>query len=124
MVGRVYAIDRLDRRDARVHDVTGAARLAPPDEDVIDASVRLEVASGEGIVIRPGEPGPVAGPVPRVHENETGGRGGGAAGEHADLVGVGFGVEVAADDRWVRATRRLPHEPGQRPALRPHDDAL
>src|SRR5918994_2218461 len=89
MVGRVYAVDRFDRRDVRVHDVTGAAGLAPPDEDVIDAAVGLEVASGEGIVVRPGETGPVAGHVPRVDEHETWDRDRGAAGEHADLVGVG-----------------------------------
>ena len=73
---------------------------------------------------RPREPRPIAGDVPRVHEHEARDGNRSAAGEHADLIGVGLGVEVAAHDGRERSPRRLTHELGQRPDLRLTDVAL
>ena len=73
-----------------------------PVKHVVDAALLLVLDLGVGVGVRPGVAGAVdAGRRPGVAEHEAPAGHGGLAGEHADLVAVRLGVEVAAQDRRV-----------------------
>ena len=124
MVGRVHAVDRGTDRAARQH-VAGTASPGPADEHVVDAPIGLEIEAGVWVGVRPGEAGlDVSRRLPRVVEHETGHRHDGAAGEHADLLRVGHGIEIARDDRRHHTALALGDEPRQGPHLLLPDVAL
>ena len=95
-------------------DVADAAELRRADHHVVDAPVEVEAwrprtdssfdAGVSGLAV-------VAGGEPRVAEHHAGHRDRGLPGQHADLVAVRLGVEVAAQHRRERAGPVLAHEP-------------
>src|SRR5262249_60780442 len=71
MIGRVGSVHRLANEPARRH-MAHAAPFRPADEDVVDATVRLEVKPRPAIVVRPREAGPaVPSHLPGVREAEA-----------------------------------------------------
>src|SRR5439155_19490789 len=99
VVGYLVLVGRADAEQRAADRVSDTMAPRPGGEDVVEAPVGVQADRGQGIAVGPGVAGrAVSRHLPAVIEHQPGTRGGGTAGEHPDLVGIGPGVEIAADD--------------------------
>src|SRR6266487_1328490 len=98
VVGYLVLVGRADAEQRAADRVSDTMAPRPGGEDVVEAPVGVQADRGQGIAVGPGVAGrAVSRHLPAVVEQQPGTRGGGTAGEHPDLVGIGPGVEVTAD---------------------------
>src|SRR6266487_6336838 len=99
VIGYLVLVGRADAEQRAADRVSDTMAPRPGGEDVVEAPVGVQADRGQGIAVGPGVAGrAVSRHLPAVVEQQPGTRGGGTAGEHPDLVGIGPGVEIAADD--------------------------
>src|SRR5262249_39508717 len=111
MIGWPHAVDRSIAVDARGNHLACAAELRCAHHHVVDALLGVEIRREERIGVRARVARIlVAGRAPRIAEHHTRNRDRGQTGEHADLVAVWFGVEVAAEHGGKRPGPRRPYE--------------
>ena len=104
VVGRQDPADRLGAHEARATTWPGAARTRGTrrTRSRCAGRVRGRARRTRWPSARTCSPGRRRRRPPRVDEHQLGHGHRGEAGEHPDLVGVGLGVEVTADDRRER----------------------
>ncbi len=137
MVGELRLAGRQDAQPLAPDRVTGATAPGPGGQHVVHPPVGIQRHRGQGIGIRPGVPGStVAGDLPGVVEDQARRGRRGPPGEHAELVGVRSGVEIAADHGGMAAAGplgdelrelaylRLPCRARVQPVVQHHDEQL
>src|SRR6185312_10835116 len=111
-------VGRTDAKQRTADRVSDTMAPRPGGEDVVEAPVGVQADRGQGIAIGPGVAGrAVSCHLPAVVEHQPGARGGGTAGEHPDLIGIGPGVEIAADDDEIALRSHVGDEGRQLPHL-------
>src|SRR5262245_9233006 len=107
MIARPHIVDGTVSDQESLHRVAERRGPRPRHHDVVETALRPDAVCQMRIPAHPGVAGIVAHLRPAVVEHEPGHRDGAAPGDKTNLVTVGNGVQVAAEQNgWGAGTLR------------------